>query len=143
MTPWTSLLESIHSALIDELTERHPKPKPELGMPVRKTDITLPDQRLESTLLISVEMDDSRGIVMLSFQNEFMKALHTDPQEFWRALGKRSGTEFARRNILPRFAKPELLEGALQVQDRAQTPLRVVWIPFKLPAGTCYLGLAA
>mgnify|MGYP001580052998 CR=1 FL=1 len=142
MSPWTLLLESLHSAMIDELTERHPKPKPELGLPMRKTRIELPDPSLIQTLFISVDLGGTRGILMLASQPEFMKAIQLSSQDFWNAIFKRTGSEFARRNITPRFSPPESIEGPLTVQVRGQGPLRVVWIPFKIPAGACYLGLA-
>src|ERR1700722_15082723 len=66
MNPWTGLFQSVHSALIDELTERHPEPKPELGMPVREASYRIPDPALSSILVCGVDLSEQRGVLLLA-----------------------------------------------------------------------------
>ncbi len=143
MNPWTAVLQSVHSALIDELTDRHPEPKPELGMPVRGNEYRVPDPSLTSVLACVVEISGQRGVVFLANEPSFTQALGQSAPELFKALLKRAGGEFLHRGIKPVFSEPVTLLGASALPADFPTPGRVVWIPFKLPSGSCYLGLGA
>jgi hypothetical protein len=148
MSPWTALLESLHSALIDEVTDRHPEPKPELGLPKRQSQFAFPSPEVSTVLWLEVSFatatGPSRGATMLALQPGFLKDLKLKtPQQLWEAMLKRAGSEFARRQIQPVFAGlSELTPSAASPKELAALP-RVVWIPIKLPGGDCYFGVAA
>ena len=141
MTPWTALLESLHSALIDELTERHPEPKPTLGLPIRQANLTLPRAQL-SVLAVEFSFDNGRGLVMVASEAGFMRALELTPLNFWKAIVKRAGSEFMRRFIKPKSGAVRELKLGEPIPENWIHPSRVVWIPFQLPQGTCFLGMA-
>ncbi|MCM2276993.1 MAG: hypothetical protein NDJ89_02835 [Oligoflexia bacterium] len=148
MNVWTAVLESLHSALIDELVERHPEPKPTLGMPVRQRQPVSPvpgGKVLLCELLPNGEGPEAvRGAALLAFDPGFMKALGIGHVAFWQALLKRAGTEFQRRQIQPRIGNPvEIPAGtaALALPAGYGEPTRVIWVPFQIPEGTCHLGL--
>lgn len=145
MNPWTALLESLHSSLIDELTERHPEPKPTLGLPVRQSRLELPKSSV-SALVCEFCFGEARGFALLAFDEAFMKTIGLAPEDFWKLLTRRAGSEFMRRGIQPvsggtRVLKdlgselPQGLKGFVE-------PTRAVWIPFQIPSGSCFLGLA-
>jgi hypothetical protein len=144
MSPWTALLESLHSALIDEVTDRHPEPKPELGLPKRQSQFAFPSPEIPTTLWVDVSFGPSKGAAMLAFQPGFIKALKfKTSQQLWEALLKRAGSEFARRQIQPIFGGVmELHSTGTVPKDLTELP-RVVWIPIKLPGGECFFGIAA
>lgn len=144
MSPWTALLESLHSALVDELTERHPEPKPTLGMPVRQRSLEAPGGISEVLFCeASFEADPPlRGSAMLAFEPAFMKALGVTAEAFWSAILRRAGSEFMRRGIRPRLSQTSSRKPPIQLPEGYSEPQRVIWIPFEVPAGRCYLGLA-
>jgi hypothetical protein len=148
MTPWTALLESLHSALIDELTERHPEPKPGLGVPLRQKEFAAPGPEIVHVLACQVSFDQGRGHAFLALDAKAAKILELNSQELWDSLIKRAGAEFSRRSIRPKLATPvhlmrsETLD-TLPAPAWSHPPQRVVWIPFSLGEGKCFLGLAA
>src|SRR4051812_46396199 len=106
MNPWTAVLQSVHSALIDELTDRHPEPKPELGMPVRQTGYSIPDPALTSVLICGLDLAGAQGMIVLASEPGFAKTLKVPMEELWSLILKRAGGEFSRRGIQPVFSKP-------------------------------------
>ncbi|HUP57158.1 MAG TPA: hypothetical protein VM598_06875 [Bdellovibrionota bacterium] len=143
MNPWTAILQSVHSALIDELTDRHPEPKPELGMPLRENHYRVPDPSLTSVLACGIEISGQRGVLFLAGEPGFAKKLGLAPTELFQAVLKRAGGEFMHRGIRPVFSAPVTVLGSSPLPGDLPVPGRVVWIPFKIPAGTCFLGLGA
>jgi hypothetical protein len=141
MNPWTALLESLHSALIDELVERHPEPKPELGMPIRKTQFSLPDPSATSWILCELVCDGQRGIAVIAMNADCSKTLDIGPGALWDAVMKRAGAEFSRREIRPRVSQQEEPKNTTPLPKGYPEPGRMIWIPIRLPAGSCYLGL--
>jgi len=147
MSPWTALLESLHSALVDELTERHPEPKPELGMPSRHRELVLPAAGMAGALICEVGFTqeggpDLRGFALFAADLECSAKLGADSRQLWQALIKRAGGEFAFRKIKPRLSDVKDLKTAA-LPTGFPTPTRVIWIPFKLNPGVCYLGVGA
>jgi hypothetical protein len=151
MSPWTALLESLHSALIDELTERHPEPKPELGMPQRHKTLALPAPGKLSSVICEVTFvlaqpvagsKETRGFALLAVDDACSAKLKLDARKLWDALIKRAGREFMFRGIQPRLGDVKELEGAAFPSGFAE-PTRVIWIPFKLGGAACYLGVGA
>ena len=145
MNPWTALLESLHSALVDELIERHPEPKPELGMPQRHRDLVLPAPGLQGALICDVGFTleaggETRGFALFAVDAEGALKLKTDSRGLWRSLLGRAGREFVFRKIKPRLGEPKDLNSA-ELPAGFAVPSRVIWIPFKLNPGSCYLGV--
>lgn len=141
MTPWTALLESLHSALIDELTDRHPEPKPTLGMPLRQNKIQLP-QKAVSILICEFEFGTAQGFSVLAFEPSFMTSLKITPTELWKSILKRAGSEFLHRKIQPKIRLEREFAHRETFPEELPQPSRTVWIPFQIPAGNCYLALA-
>ena len=141
MNPWTAVLQSVHSALIDELTDRHPDPKPELGLPVRQSGYVLPEPGLSSVLVCELELVGTRGILLIASEPGFGRALKLGPEELWSAILKRAGGEFARRGIQPAFYSPLNVVGGGPLPKHLPIPGRLVWIPFSIPGGRCFLGM--
>ena len=139
MTPWTALLESFHSALIDELVERHPEPKPELGMPIRQRVFALPAEGLADLVACEAAFSEAKGCLFLALDSGCAGALNMTARGLWDSLLKRAGGELHRREVKPSLGMPLVLKGEL---PKGLEPARVVWIPFRLKTGTCYLGLA-
>jgi len=151
MSPWTALLESLHSALIDELIERHPEPKPELGMPQRHRQLAMPAPGTLSAVICEVSFalaqptaasSEARGFALIAIDDACIKELKLDAAQLWNALLKRAGREFGFRGIQPRLGDLRDLKSAALPPGFAE-PVRVIWIPFKLGAGACYLGVGA
>jgi hypothetical protein len=143
MSPVTALLESLHSSMIDELTERHPEPKPGLGMPVRQPRFASPHPDLGSALACEVALAQAQAVVILAFAPAALKALRTDTRAFWDSLLKRAGTEFMRRGIRPRLGKIVEIDCKAGLPAGMLAPQRLIWIPFSLGSAVCFLGIGA
>lgn len=141
MSPWTALLESLHSALIDEVTDRHPEPKPELGLPLRQNRFAVPSPDLDQLLLVDVVFDSSQGIALLACQKGFTKSLKLTPRKLWDAMVSRSGSEFSRRQIQPKFMPVQEFAPTATFPNSTLKCGRVIWIPIRLPGGQCFFGV--
>lgn len=141
MTPWTDLLESLHSALIDEITDRHAEPKPTLGMPLRQNKIELPQKEV-SILICEFEFGTAKGFSVLAFEPSFMASLNIAPAELWKSLLKKADSEFLHRKIRPKIGTEKEFTHCETFPEELPQPSRTVWIPFQIPAGNCYLALA-
>lgn len=151
MSPWTALLESLHSALIDELIELHPEPKPELGMPQRHRQLVMPASGPLTAVICEITftlaqptpaVTETRGFALIAVDEVCAKKLKLDAGKLWSALIKRAGREFGFRGIQPRLGGLKELKNPALPPGFAE-PARVIWIPFKLGSGTCYLGVGA
>lgn len=143
MNSWTAVLESLHSALIDELTERCPEPRPGLGMPLRRAVLDLPNPAITELIGLEIEVDASRGVGLLAVDAKALNTLQMKTAtELWSALAHRAGSEFSHRGIRPRFGSLT----PIPVSNPAcpagwSSPNRVIWIPVSLVPGLVYLGL--
>ena len=129
-SPWNALLESLHSALIDELNERFPDEKPSLGLPARKNGFELPANRAK-LMLVSVDMagGGKPGLAFLTSSEH-----GCDLEGIWSGVLRRCTTEFARRGIAPKLSTAD--EDA--AKRRGVT--RCIWIPLELH-GQWHLGV--
>ena len=144
MSPWTAFLESLHSALLDELIERHPEPKPELGLPMRKSQFALPEPSATAIVLCEVEQaDKSRGIGCIAMNSGCSNTLGIGPKALWDACMKRAGADFARREIRPRISQVVEVKNTIPLPKGFPEPTRVIWIPVRFPSGSCYFGMGA
>jgi hypothetical protein len=146
MSPWTALLQSLHSALIDEVTDRHPEPKPELGLPKRQSRFDFPSALTKKILVVDVSIPTSdgasEGFAMLGFQPEFLNAAQLKAPELWSAMLKRAQSDFSRRNISPIFGKPSELKSSADASKELLALKQIVWIPISVPQGECWFGIA-
>ena len=140
-SPWTALLESLHSALIDELVERHPEPKPELGLPLRQNRFAVPSVGIERLLLAEAGFDASQGIALLATEPGFMRKLALTHQQLWQAMLARATGDFARRGIQPRFAAAREFRATEAFPPSTLRCARVIWIPLRIPSGECFFGI--
>src|SRR4051794_38124098 len=119
MSPWTALLESLHSAMIDELTERHPEPKPELGMPMRRAQFDTPAPSCDQILLSRTAFEDvalgGTGVALIAMSPEARKLLKLDEKKLWEALLRRAGGEFMHRKIKPRLEPAEVVAAGAEL----------------------------
>jgi hypothetical protein len=142
MSPWSTLLESLHSALVDELTDRHPEPKPELGMPIRKPAFELPEAGLTSSVCVGVDFGGApSGCVSLCLCANASQALKLEATQLWEAMSQRATTEFGHRNIQPRLGPPIGIKPGDGLPPGFNPPQRMVWIPFRIAGGVIYLGM--
>jgi hypothetical protein len=146
MTEWTNILESLHSALIDEITTRFPEPKPTLGMPMRRQEFLLEDLGLGSRASfagLNFVVGESEGIVMIIADpaaNPSAAHPSVSAGELWKGVYLRAGAEFSRRGIRPIFTPMQLTaEGKLP--RGGPQPKRFIWIPLFAGSGRCFLGL--
>jgi hypothetical protein len=131
------LFEALHSAWIDEWTERVTENKPELGMPVRSRGFVLPPSVTEENCVrFSVQLGQSQGIAALAICFEQGKEQGFSLTDCWQRLLRRAEPEFKRRGIRPVFAA--LAPGASAIHLT-----RFVWVPLKMDVGVCFLGLGA
>ena len=136
-------MQSLHSALIDEVTDRHPEPKPELGLPKKFSAFQSPSAEASKMFWVKTSFGTSHGAVLLAYQDGFMKALAVNPNQFWELISRRADLEFTRRQITPAF------EVQFEFTSSEKTPVelslfpRIVWIPIVLPTGSCWFGIAA
>ncbi len=137
MTSWTALLESLHSAFVDELNDRFQRLKPELGMPLRQARFAVPHSEVAVLCFSEVFFGDLTGVALLAL------SAGSREEEIWSGMMKRAGAEFGRREIHPRFhamKKMQVSSGAVSVPGLPEMQ-RVIWIPFRLPERAFYLGL--
>lgn len=140
MRTWNSLLETLHSAWIDELVERHPDPKPELGLPSRRKDQELPESGLTLTLEARIELEGRSGAALLAMDSAGKAALGVELAALWSALLERSRPELERRGIAPRFGAPAApAKGPAKGAGAAAG--QTIWYPARLGSGRCFLGV--
>jgi hypothetical protein len=140
VSPWTALLQSFHSALIDELCEQHPEPKPELGMPQRFSGYQTPPDGMGVLSIHQVAFEGvGKGLVVLSLDSRASDALGgVTVEQLWASVLERARREFGLRKIAPVIAPStdRLDPGSVSVD-------RTVWIPVRLSRGVCFLAIAA
>ncbi|OFZ17765.1 MAG: hypothetical protein A2X94_04135 [Bdellovibrionales bacterium GWB1_55_8] len=139
---WNALLESLHSAAIDELTEKFPEPKPELGLPKRASGFDAP-LGCTSNLIVrtsGVEAGHAlSGWVMLACDADFARAITLE--SLWGELQNRAQREFLRRGIVPKFSGPSVAPVRIADTNGLALPSRVIWMPFRLAPGQLQLGV--
>ncbi len=143
MSPFTALFESLHSAWIDELTERFPEPKPELGMPRRFSDLQPPVQGLAQVLRIEVEIEGRKGVVLLALSQAAIDAVGCSGPELWEALRGRAGREFQFRKIQPQLSEARAYADDAWTVKKVEGFSRLIWVPVSLDGAACFLGVGA
>lgn len=127
MQSWSKLLESFHSALIDELNSAYPNLLPELGLP---TKIKTPSW-LEHSGHVTVSFTDSQGWVALDADRDCQKLLKQSINSLLENAILRAKNEFKTKGIAPTLG-PVLAnapEGASQI---ICLPMRLNGHPLRL-----------
>jgi hypothetical protein len=144
MTPWTHLLESLHSTLIDELIERYPDFKPELGMPRRANEWALPTHLpVQEMILINVQFDHHLELgfsgLAAKWDSDFEPDF--DLKSLWQKLRLRAQKEFQRRALAPLWGPEVSLTAYHQLPEPLSAPKRLIWIPVKVPTLQLWLAI--
>jgi hypothetical protein len=142
-SPFTALFESLHSAWIDELTERFPEPKPELGMPMRFSELKAPVTGLAQVVRVDVEIGGKKGVALLALSQEAASNLGCDSQSLWEALAARSQREFEFRKVQPILGQPQVFRDEGWATKKPEGFSRLIWVPVSLDGAACFLGVGA
>ncbi len=141
MSIWTALLESFHSALIDELNSSKPSSKPELGLPIRHSQLQSPSQQALIAIWVQVFAEPS-GAVFLACDEKLKVVLKLQSVEaLWKTVVERAHREFEHRKIKPRFGAVQGLSPDFSMPKGLSPLKRVIWIPIGLDGGKCFLGV--
>lgn len=130
MSSWNAVLSSLHSSLIDELNERFPKAKPELGLPKRTSGWEMPAAS-EKALLSEVTVSEGAGYVALG-----AKTSQKDPDiaALLKAVVVRAEKDFERRCVKPVFGKSLVTEGSA-FPKTWPAPQMFIWLPISVADG--------
>jgi hypothetical protein len=143
MNAWNSLLEALHSALVDEINGRLPDEKPVLGLPRRMQNFALPSEKVAGFLASEVVLEGSgRGVAFVAIEPGLSNGggLGAEAEErLWSAVSKRAVGEFARRSLDPVFGPPRM--GKISLPPGLPAPRVLIWIPFGMMRGQVFLGL--
>ena len=143
MSPFTAFFESLHSAWIDELTERFPEPKPELGMPQKFSVLQAPSLEIAEVLRVEVDIDGRKGVVLLAVSKKAIHELNCGAGALWASIALRAVKEFQFRKIQPRLSEEALHLDANWTKKRIDGMSRLVWVPVSLGGAQCFLGVGA
>lgn len=151
MSAWNSLLESLHSALIDELNEQFSNQKPTLGMPLRQNGFSFPRDYESSVLQAqpqnsfqlvtgSILLEHTLGRVTLLGVKAQESKLTLIIEKIFQASLRRAEEEFKRRHILPQW------NGALKkeapIAEECKSIKMTIWIPMELGGWRLALGIS-
>lgn len=138
---WNVLLECLHSACIDELVERHPEPKPVLGLPIQQNGMSAPEGT-GRFLMIPAQLTHSgkrAGILCLAITPDVPLEVGKDLPDLWSRIVERAARDFARRQVRADFEAPKLSDA---LQTGTLKPRHALWYPFGLKSGKLYFGIA-
>jgi hypothetical protein len=140
VSPWNLLLESLHSSMVDELIERAPARKPELGLPRRENGLLWPNPVFAELQVWKIDLGGESGWVFLGMDETARKRASCEPEKLWEGLLSRARKlEFPRRKLAPVFHSAQVLRGNHPIDH--PKPARVIWIPFSLLPGQVCLGV--
>ncbi len=137
MSPWTAVMQSLHSSLIDEVIERASEPKPTLGLPIRLAKWHPPQGDGQSSkdlkiVLIDCEFKGHKptGFLSIALSHAASQRLQLSAEQFWQAVFKRAGSEFHRRSIQPITGNIEAI--ATEATSLSSAVSRLIWTPIEL-----------
>jgi hypothetical protein len=142
MSLWSSILESFHSSLVDELNHRREDLRPELGLPIRQTQLKSPAASGSLSILHAQVFGEPGGVVLLASDRAALEFLGVQRiEELWSGMSARTPQEFDRRKIRPRLGVAMMLKEDWSLPPGVTAPKRVIWIPFGIDGGRVYLGV--
>ncbi len=128
MSAWNSVLQGLHSALIDELNHIYPDEKPELGLPSRHQGFHA-SKNATHACLARVTVSEGFGLALLGFASQQKPE---DVQAVFKAVIERAlKNEFPRRNIVPQFGKMQNFAVKSPPSDMPQIQM-VIWLPISV-----------
>lgn len=104
-------MQALHSALIDELSERFPEEKLELGLPKRFSEFTF-FGGTKTAMKANVTLGDAFGVVALGFGDG---QKDSEQKAIFENMLQRAEKEFQRRGITPGFGKLEIAKSPKDV----------------------------
>ena len=150
MSPWTALLESLHSSLLAEFRERDADEIIEVGLPSRHATWTLPNSLISPPLrLIAIgqefdfQLRETDPMSAVGVTGVVVGGSDFDQEEVrrvWTQTLNRSASEFSRKGIKPRFLPPNIFD---PTQPSPIQPSRLIWLPFAWRNQKVALFLAA
>ena len=132
MNDWSELLQALHSAMMEELSERFPHAKFELGLPRRVEKLAFPPTSTQS-LVTQVRIGDFSGVVTVGYG---MGQNAKEVAQIMDQVKKRATKEFTRRRISPQFGvyavhrSGEIKPAWLQCE-----PSVIIWLPIQVLVG--------
>jgi hypothetical protein len=135
------LLQYLHSALIDELSERLPKEPLVLGLPKREQKWFLPScNEVAASSSVSCEVTGPGGqkyLACLAFDEALWSKLKgVSREKFWESVRGRAAKEFKQRSIECAFSVD------IPVENLSKDVKLVVWLTIKVGPGICCPGVA-
>ena len=128
MSAWNSVLQGLHSALIDELNHRYPDEKPELGLPSRHQGFH-GSKNATQACLSRVTVDGNFGLALLGLAAQQKT---DEAQALFKAVIDRAlKNEFPRRNVVPQFGKFQNFPIKSLPSDIPQIQM-VIWLPISV-----------
>lgn len=128
---------------MDEITDRISPQKPTLGIPKRLSQFGFPSKVISQSCWVCVRFGESQGALVLALDSEAQNKLKVGAMELWNSIERRLGKELLHRNIKPLFEGVDPLNAQSVLPPLLQSAQRVVWIPFGLSEGDCFLGIVA
>ena len=128
MSPWNGVLQGLHSSLIDELNERFPDEKLELGLPKRTAGFS-PGPDSDPTLWARVTVDQNFGFCGLSFEKN-QKEVELR-KVFEGVLQRAQKAEFPRRNVIPQFGKLTYTAHC-ELPPEISSCQMIIWLPISV-----------
>ncbi len=141
---WKELFQSLHSAMIDELNDRLPDEKPELGLPFRGARWTSPTASLAEAAVqvMSFPQTPIPGFAAIVLEAGARQTLNCGASQFLDAVVRRSEADRERRRLRLVAQKLEHLEDAGKLAAGLPPPDRVLWTPIGISGGRCFLAVA-
>lgn len=131
MNPWKELLESLHSAFMDELRDRLGADRTlELGMPTPFAGWGLADPALTEGRIAPVSLDGREGWAFLAAAPDAVHWARGDVAAYWQGVLVRARGEFIRRGIAPAFGAERPWSAAGGFPGAA--PARLIWMPVRV-----------
>lgn len=129
---WSTLLEALHSALIDALNTRFPDTQLLLGLPKKTADATPPDAACTRTLQIAAEVPGlGTGLVILAASPELASKLALELKDLWALTrAQAESNALPNRGLSARFSPSPKL-----------SPRQVIWFPMGVSHARVLLGL--
>ncbi len=134
-TGWGAVFQTLHSSLIDELTDRYPDPQPVLGLPKKYPGYVLPPGAEHPEVWFApLKMDGKEAYFILATQSRSRENFPKSWNELWASLAKTIDHERGIRNQEFEMGKAHPLESPPAITQ-------LIWVPFVLGQGTCFMGM--
>jgi hypothetical protein len=135
MSGWSTVFQTLHSCLIDELTDRYPDPQPVLGLPRKFPGFCMPHGAEHPELWYApLSLDGKQAWFILATQSRTRENFPRSWNEFWASLLKTIEHEKGIRKQAFEVGKPQPMETPPEVTQ-------LIWVPFALGGGTCFMGM--